>query len=273
MSRTRTVFLSSTGADLQEYREAAFRALQKLGDWKCIRMEDFGARDWDVDTFCRAEVERCDLFIGIIGHRFGSSPKGSKESYTQREYRAACDSGKPVLLFLAPDDFPIPANLLESMTKIRAQRTFREKLKSGGNHIVATGFTSPADLANRIYQAVYHFVQDSSGGRKTADATGYLKFLWEDTAHIDIRGLRISNEEVHRFRIDELYTPLTTVAAPEEPKRRRKGGEEGLAARRTVPLQQALENRRVVLVGDPGAGKSTFLRRICFALRHARSRY
>ena len=80
--------------------------------------------------------------------------------------------------------------------------------------------------------------------------------MWEDTAYIDIRGLRVSNEAVHRFRIDELYTPLTTVSAPEE----RKAGEQ-----RTVPLQLALENRCVVLVGDPGAGKSTFLRRIAFA--------
>jgi hypothetical protein len=28
-----------------------FFALQKLDDWKCVRMEDFGARAWDVDTF------------------------------------------------------------------------------------------------------------------------------------------------------------------------------------------------------------------------------
>ena len=74
-------------------------------------MEDFGARDWDVDNFCRAEVKRCDLFIGIIGHRFGGAPKGSKKSYTQREYGAAREAKKPILLFLAPDDFPIPAGI------------------------------------------------------------------------------------------------------------------------------------------------------------------
>jgi len=265
MAAVRTVFLSSTGADLHEYREAAFLALQKLDGWKCVRMEDFGARAWDVDTFCRAEVARCDLFLGIIGHRFGSAPKGSKESYTQREYRAALEAKKPVLLFLAADDFPIPANLLEPMTKIKAQAKFRESLRNGGKHIVAEGFASPTDLAQKIVTSVYN-----SGGRKKPDAEGYLKFLWEDTAYIDIRGLRISNEDVHRFRIDELYTPLTTVLAPEEPEKKRRRGKKGdeeerLAGRQTVPLQRGLENRRVVLVGDPGAGKSTFLRRIAFA--------
>jgi len=51
---------------------------------------------------------KCDLFVGIIGHRLGDGPKGSKESYTQREYRAAREAKKPVLLYLAPDDFSRP---------------------------------------------------------------------------------------------------------------------------------------------------------------------
>ena len=71
-----TAFLSSTGADLRTYREAAFLAIRKLDGWKCIRMEDFGARDWDVDSYCRARAEECDLFVGIVGHRFGDGPKG-----------------------------------------------------------------------------------------------------------------------------------------------------------------------------------------------------
>ncbi|MGA3025730.1 MAG: SUMF1/EgtB/PvdO family nonheme iron enzyme [Bryobacteraceae bacterium] len=255
MAAIRTVFLSSTGADLREYREAAFLALQKLDGWKCVRMEDFGARAWDVDSFCRAEVKRCDLFIGIIGHRFGGAPRGSTESYTQREYRAARDATKPILLFLAPKGFPIPEDLLEPMTKIKAQRKFRDQLLNSGDHIVETDFRSSAELAQKIVISVYNF-----GGRKKPDAASYLKFLWEDTAYIDIRGLRISNEAVHRFRIDELYTPLTTLLATEEPKKKQAPME-----RKTVPLQRALKNRRVVIVGDPGAGKSTFLRRIAFA--------
>jgi hypothetical protein len=254
-SQVRNVFLSSTGGDLTAYRKAAYEAIQGLDDWKCVRMEDFGARDWDVDTFCRAKVQECDLFIGIIGNRFGSGPKGSKDSYTQREYQAARDAHRPVLLFLASDDFPVPGNLLEPMTKVRVQRAFRARVRNGGDRIVDFGFTSAEDLAKRVVSALYHFVRESPGGRKPPDATDYLKFLWDDTAYIDIRGLSTTSEDVYRFRIDELYTPLTTVAAPENPK----------SEHQSVPLQRALENRCVVLVGDPGAGKSTFLRRIAFA--------
>ena len=52
----RKVFLSSTGADLRTYREAAYAALHKLDGWHCIRMEDFGARDRDMDTFIPRRV-------------------------------------------------------------------------------------------------------------------------------------------------------------------------------------------------------------------------
>ncbi len=254
----RTVFLSSTGADLHAYRTAAFLAIQKLDGWKCVCMEDFGARDEDVDTFCRECVRNCHLFVGVIGHRFGAGPKGSNESYTHREYRAACEAGKPRLLFLVPDDFPIPANLFESTSKIKAQAKFREKLRCSGDRIVSIGFTTPDQLAREIVTAVYHFVQNLFGGLKKFDTAGYLNSIWEDTAYIDIRGLKVAGEAVHRFRIDQLYAPLTTVLANRESKL--EPGEQ-----RAVPLQNALENKRMVLVGDPGAGKSTFLRRIAFA--------
>jgi MoxR-like ATPase len=253
----RKVFLSSTGADLRIYREAVHAALHKVDDWHCVRMEDFGARDWDVDTFCRKQVKDCQLFIGIIGHRFGDGPKGSKESYTHREYKAALDAKLPRLLFLAPDDFPVPANLREPLWKSKAQDAFRKALLDSKDRIVSIGFTSPYELTTQIVTGVRNWERESSGTHG-ADPTRYLYALWEDTRYIDIRGLRVGNESVHRFDIDKLYTPLTTMLAG-------AGRTEGPYPHQTVLLQQALENPRVVLVGDPGAGKSTFLRRIAFA--------
>jgi hypothetical protein len=257
----RTVFLSSTGADLRAYRETAFLAIQKLDGWNCVRMEDFGARDWDVDTFCREKVKECDLFVGIIGHRFGDGPKDSKESYTQREYRAAVEASKPRLLFLAPDDFAVPANLREPEWKLDAQDAFRKELTGNKDRIVSVGFTNPDNLATQVTAAIRnweHEHADGKGRQRAADPSRYLDALWKETAYIDIRGLRVGNQAVHRFRIDELYTPLTAVLPVEDRA-------EKLERQKPAPLQQAIANRRVVLVGDPGAGKSTFVRRIAFA--------
>jgi hypothetical protein len=238
----RTVFLSSTGADLRAYREAAFAAIQNLDGWKCVRMEDFGARDRDVDGFCIAKVKECDLFVGIIGHRFGDEPADSTESYTQREYRAAVDASKPRLLFLAPDDFAVPANLREPEWKLDAQDAFRKELTGNKDRIVSIGFTNPDNLARQIIAAIRNWEHEQPGGpvMRRADPSRYLEALWKETAHIDIRGIRVGNEAVYRFRIDELYTPLTTVLPVEN-----RG--EKLERQKPIPLQhaiRALANRR-----------------------------
>ncbi len=94
---------------------------------------------------------------------------------------------------------------------------------------------------------------------RQTDPTLYLEALRDITAHIDIRGLRVSGGKSYQFAIDELYTPLTTVLAHEQP------GKDPRSQPSKVPLQDALANSHIVLVGDPGAGKSTFLRRIAFA--------
>jgi hypothetical protein len=108
----RKVFLSSTWRDLHDYREAVFLALQACDDIRVVRMEDFGARDEMTDEFCRRKVAECDLFVGIVGHCFGSCPKGSDKSYTQQEYDAAVvlselghtDDAVRILLALAQDE-------------------------------------------------------------------------------------------------------------------------------------------------------------------------
>jgi len=124
----RTVFLSSTANDLNEYREASYRAIEGLDGYHCIRMEDFGARDWVSEEFCRAKVAACDIFVGIIGHIFGSCPEGSEKSYTEIEYDTAVSSAIPRLMFVAAEGFQIPASLRESDDKHKRQVSFRERV-------------------------------------------------------------------------------------------------------------------------------------------------
>src|SRR5512133_3925144 len=102
----RKAFLSSTGKDLAEYRQAVFDAINGLDGWKCVRMEDFGARPRPIHEFDAAAVRKCDLFVGILGHRYGTILRGHKSSYTEQEYDTAVGLNLPRLMFIAPDDFP-----------------------------------------------------------------------------------------------------------------------------------------------------------------------
>jgi formylglycine-generating enzyme required for sulfatase activity/predicted MPP superfamily phosphohydrolase len=105
-----------------------------------------------------------------------------------------------------------------------------------------------------------------------ADPRKYMEDLWSDTAYIDIRGLVTGGAQAHRFPIADLYIELqaTGAAAPvpadpgAEPERQGQGSL--LDGRADHPLRAALINPRLVIVGDPGCGKTTFLRWVAHCL-------
>ena len=104
----------------------------------------------------------------------------------------------------------------------------------------------------------------------------YLRSLLDATSFIDIRGLQVGSGKAHRFPIDDLFMSLTTTASAEAPPERKGKGRTGPAGAgalergTAVPLHTALSARRLVVVGDPGSGKSTFLRRVAHALCETR---
>jgi len=153
MSAKQTVFLSSVSQGLEPYREAVYEAIEGLDDYHCVRMEDFGARNMDSDSFCRSRVADCDVFVGILGHQYGSVHPQSGKSYTEREYEAAVDAGKPRLLFLAPEDFPVQAHLIEDDPTRRRQEAFRERAR---NDRQVAFFTSEDELGRKVLQAIHN---------------------------------------------------------------------------------------------------------------------
>ncbi|HEY0526589.1 MAG TPA: DUF4062 domain-containing protein, partial [Stellaceae bacterium] len=138
------VFVSSTGKDLQRYRDAVCRAIARLDGFVSVRMEDFGARDEMPLAVCLSEVAAADLFVGITGQCYGSHPPDSLTSFTEHEYDAAVAAGKPRLMFVAPHDFAVPANLREGEEEHRRQQDFRRRVTT--ERVVAP-FDAPEQLA------------------------------------------------------------------------------------------------------------------------------
>jgi hypothetical protein len=213
----KTVFLNSTARDLAKYRHAVTEVINGLDDYKCVRMEDFGARDWQADDFCRAKVAGCDLFVGVVGHLYGSCPEGSEHSYTEREYEAAVAAEMPRLMFIAPDDFPLPAHLRESDDKWHRQRAFRERVNN--RERIRDTFTSPEDLARRVVQAIRNWGWEQARlERERRAATAhhvFLSYSREDTdfmrrlqADLRAEGIEVWTDETDL----ELGTPAWEAA-------------------------------------------------------------
>jgi formylglycine-generating enzyme required for sulfatase activity len=154
------VFVSSTAKDLRIQREAAFRAIQGLDGYRCIRMEDFGARTGEPSAVCKDLLAKSDVVLLIVGHTYGSSAPGAKESFTQLEYEAAVEMGKPLLVFLAVDDFPVPASLVEAESVRAKLRALRDRLKE--KHTVKF-FGLNDDLGALVVQALFNFGDQERG--------------------------------------------------------------------------------------------------------------
>ena len=147
----RKVFLSSTCKDLAEHRQAVCDAIEGLDGYYCTRMETFGARDWESADFCQQKVGECELFVGVLGHLYGSCPRGSDQSYTEYEYETAVRLGRSCLMFVALDNIGLPVNLREPDAMWQRQNTFRERVCQ---EQVRDTFATPQDLALKVIKAI-----------------------------------------------------------------------------------------------------------------------
>ncbi|MCY2987741.1 MAG: SUMF1/EgtB/PvdO family nonheme iron enzyme [Planctomycetota bacterium] len=296
------VFISSTVEDLRAYREAAKEAA--LGAELLPRMLEYFPASGDrlpVDC-CLQEVADCDLTIVIVAHRYGWIPTGQTpgeaKSITRLEVDQAIACGQEVLAFLVDDKQPWPEDQREEsslLAAIRAGKATGRQLKAVQENVerlkdfkdwlsgrnIRAFFTTPEHLRRLVSEAL-------SGWRKRnmapaaaqlhlapSDPTRYLESLREQTSHIDIRGLQVGTGRVHRFPIEDLFISLTTAARPlpkdetdaDDPERIASRLAESCAA---LPLQAALQHDRLLVVGDPGMGKTTFVRRVAYALCQTR---
>src|SRR6185437_8513128 len=95
MRRKLQVFVSSTYTDLITERQAAVEAILKAGHIPA-GMELFAAGDQSQLETIHRWIDESDIYMLILGARYGSVDATTALSYTELEYDYAVSTGKPI---------------------------------------------------------------------------------------------------------------------------------------------------------------------------------
>jgi hypothetical protein len=114
-------FLSSEMRALQAERRAVADALSAIG-MQVIMFEDLGGRDDDAETAYLDGVARSDVYVGLIGDRYGTMlPSG--RSATHEEYREARRRGLAVAVWSATDETARQGDARDFLAEVRTFHT------------------------------------------------------------------------------------------------------------------------------------------------------
>jgi len=176
------VFISSVQREFEPIRRGLKAFL--LGDAMLRRFvsdvfifEDLPATDRRADEVYLGEVERCEVYIGLFGHEYGSEDSEGI-SPTEREYDHATKHKKTRLIYVWGSD-----------EKKRSPK-MRELIRKASRDVVRRRVEDEAGLKAEVYSSLVQFLEES----------GALRVLPFDATPAEKAGLKdISADRVRTF--------------------------------------------------------------------------
>jgi hypothetical protein len=162
------------------YVAAVERAISACGH-VIVDMADFPAADQAPAELCRERVRGCQVYVGVLGTRYGSPVQDMpKVSYTELEFQAATEAGLDRLVFLLDSDavdLAIPPSSLMDHKFGSRQEAFRRRVRKAG--LVTQTFTNPATLGQLVERSLRELAEtrrrrgssENPGGRVPAGSS------------------------------------------------------------------------------------------------------
>ena len=279
------IFLASTSKDLVPHRIRVASAIEQLGQ-QPRRMETFVAEPEAPVAVCRKKAAAADALIVCVAHCYGYVPGveeggDGKKSVTWHEVEAAQEADRPVFAFVVDPEYAWAGS--KEQDRLLQARTQKEMVRIGsavhqlkafkeflGREVVHTSFTTSEDLAAKVTASLSSWLLEAMSHSSTSplrrseaaspiDLTSYLEALVDRTEHINVSGITTQHARgALHYRIEQLYTTLSgrgvwTGEGEAEPKQE--------MCHKRVNLAVLLSCfKRLLIEGQPGAGKTTFLR-------------
>lgn len=284
---------------------AVTRAGEAVGD-----MSYFTARDQRPAEYCRENVEAADVYVAIVGFRYGSLvPDVDPISFTELEFDVATARGIPRLIFCLDEeshDLGLPGKAFNDHENGLLQTSFRRRLQQPSEGLTLCSVESTSQLETALYQSLVELRRSTERAVGRPDTRprdqpapdpriptdvlrSYFTRLSQQYRRLDLEALTpAQRDEQTHIALRNVFVPQDVREKPppvelskELWRRLESGGEirrddlpEGIdrtafeAARKVysaTPRRPVLDvltgtDRLLVLLGDPGAGKSSLAR-------------
>ena len=278
----RKVFISSTYLDNEARRELVRDAVERAGIVP-VGMERFGASPRPtVEQCCRLAAE-CDIFVGIVAHRYGWEPDASGKSITWLEYDAAKAAERPRLMFEIDRSLPwTDADLdpgEDCWAKQEKLKEFREDFREDQMPALFREETLHGAVIQSLHEHLARIEPraeppleplPASTDAALAKAIGlYREAMLVEHGSIELAGFKTKLRVP--IALEDLYIPLQAMvdrraygdaAFPNFEGAKPvldQGGSDEIPLFEAFQQAQRLRRTGLVILGDPGSGKTTHL--------------
>jgi hypothetical protein len=154
------VFVSSTYADLKDERQAAVEAILSTRHIPA-GMELFAAGDESQMKVIRRWIDESDVFLLILGGRYGSIEPASGKSYIHLEYEYAQEQGKPFFAVVVDEDYLRKERVKERGADVletdnpQKLRMFRAEVLTK----IVRSWSNPLEIKLAIHETLNEFSQ------------------------------------------------------------------------------------------------------------------
>src|SRR6266545_4598613 len=135
-------FLSSVRRGLEEERDNLPALIRAVGH-ECMRFEDYTAQPVPSREACLRGVDQADVYLLLLGGRYGEPLFDSGLSPTEEEFTRARQRGIPILVFVK-----------QGVEVEPRQQAFIDRVQEYTGGRFRAGFTSAADLQPKVASAL-----------------------------------------------------------------------------------------------------------------------